>query len=147
MAYRLRNHKNPELTLGLTADTWHKIMNLAERFGWNSFKNDGHDPLEALPPLAGTFNGRPLKLQEEVRGAEMDLVILEDALNLADALEMAFLDMEPPRLPSRYFIFNEWEGERELPPSIGAIQAVIEFCRRGTFQIESFRNGHQSNGG
>jgi hypothetical protein len=66
---------------------------------------------------------------------ESQLVLLEDALNLADALDQAFLEYEPLRLPASYFLFdNGWVNGR---PSIGAILEVINFCRSGAFLVEN----------
>ncbi len=144
MIYRLQNQKYPDKTLSLTANTWHKILDLAEKFGWSPVVRGQSDHWEALLPVAGTINGRPLLVYDEAQESKLTLIIIEDALNLADCLEDAFIDLEPVRLPSRYFYFKDWGIENDLAPSIGAIQSVIDFARIGAFHIEAYRRLNQS---
>lgn len=143
IAYLLRNDKDPGAALGITIDTWNKILNLAEVHGWRPVGMVGRDFRDLNKPLAGVFLGRPLLLQEEVHREKIGFVVLEDALNLADALDRAFLAYEPDYLPAGYFFFKNQEIEDRLLPSIGAIREVIEFCKRGSFWIEPFRNSNQ----
>ena len=63
-------------------------------------------------------------------------VLLEDALNLADALDQVFLTYEPERVDwsSEYFngFFNPAPKSH---PSIGTIKTLADFCRHGAFKI------------
>jgi hypothetical protein len=145
VALRLRNQTNPRLTLSLTSDAWFGILDLAEAYGWMPMGTvhpgfwvdldlDLHSySLEALA-LAG-FN-------EAV--SERRLVLVEDALNLADALERAFLDYEPARVPSTYYLFETSDPFRPTRPSIGAILAVQDICQWGAFWIEKYYNHETS---
>jgi hypothetical protein len=81
-----------------------------------------------VPPLCGYI------------GESHSLVLFEDALNLADALEKAILAYEP-----EWKLFREW-GEvslagvalsvQKILPSLGAMDCLITFCRQGAFQIQ-----------
>ena len=66
------------------------------------------------------------------------LVLLEDALNLADALENAFMNYEPQHIPSLHYytVFGENSRSNGIQPSLGAIQGVIDLCYLGMFRIE-----------
>jgi hypothetical protein len=139
MALRLRNQKNPQLSLSLTNEAWFGVLDLAEAYGWN--------PMGTVQP--GYWIDLDLDLQgyspEIVRQktvrdltVENRLVLLEDALNLADALESAFLDYEPVRVPASYFLFEPDIPSLRLRPSIGVITAVMDFCRCGSFWIERY---------
>jgi hypothetical protein len=68
-------------------------------------------------------------------------VLFEDALNLADALEQAFLDYEPVRVPASYYLFEPEDPALRRRPGIGAMAALIDFCRQGSFWLESHRQG------
>ena len=68
-------------------------------------------------------------------------MILEDALNMADALEQAFHEYEPRRVPAWFYLFEPEEDELRLQPSIGALMAVIDFCQEGAFWVEKYRRG------
>jgi len=66
------------------------------------------------------------------------LILLEDALNLADSFEHAILNYEPKYIPSLHYytIFGENNGFNGSQPSLGAIQGVIDLCYLGMFEIE-----------
>jgi hypothetical protein len=70
---------------------------------------------------------------------ECSLVLLEDALNLADALDQAFLDYEPIRVPASFFLFDPANVALGRRPSVGAISEVRDFCRLGAFRIERYQ--------
>jgi hypothetical protein len=123
----------------MSNETWFSILELAEVYGWNPMgtlapewwlqnnpAQSGYDPNDQ--------DGRVDEREENGR----KLVILEDALNLADALELAFMEYEPERLAAFAQVSaaagEEIEGRNR--PSIGAISAVIEFSRLGSFYIE-----------
>lgn len=140
MIFTLRNQRDPTRILNLTRTAWYGLLDLADLYGWNplgvSTSNgwqdldipwDGYDSEITLTglPENPTGNGR--------------LVILEDALNLGDALEQAFFEYEPLRVPASYYLFEPENEYLRNRPSIGAISAVIEFCRLGAFWLETFR--------
>ena len=138
MAYRLKNHLDPNQMLGLTHNTWLDIVSLAKEYGWT--------PYGVIMPgqfqeheSSGTYLGVRLQVLEEEFISDSRLVVLEDALNLADALDRAFQEYEPIRLPADYFYFTRAQLERLLPPSVGAIMSVLELSRLGAFWIEPFR--------
>jgi hypothetical protein len=143
VAYRLRNQSNPKTMLGVTVDAWHKILYLAEVHGWRPLSLLGPGNRDPFHPTAGIFLGRPLILFGETHHDKIGLVVMEDALNLADALERAFMAYDPIFLPADYFYFGDHQVESRLLPGIGAITEVIEFCKLGTFWIEPFRNGNK----
>ena len=137
MSFRLRNQRVPQRTLILNIPTWYGILELAERHGWNpmgAILSEWCEPDFAAPD--GDFeNPQSWEINYWEAGR---LVLLEDALNLADALEGAYLDYEPMRLPSlrHYTCFN---GNLELERSyigIGTLQHAIQFCQLGAFYIE-----------
>jgi hypothetical protein len=68
------------------------------------------------------------------------VVVLEDALNLADALERAYLDYEPDTACS--FTEVDLPGSGKIlsrpNPAIGTIAAVVDFSRLGAFRIERY---------
>lgn len=139
MALRLRNQKNPGLTLNLTDEAWFGVLDLAEAYGWT--------PMGTVQP--GYWVDLDLDLQSYAPGLlgqaipgenlmERRLVLLEDALNLADALERAFLDYEPVRVPTYYYLFEPDNPFFNNRPSIGVILAVQDFCLHGAFWIEHY---------
>ena len=67
------------------------------------------------------------------------LVLLEDALNLVDALDRAYQAYEPAKVPASYFLFEPEDPRLRLRPSLGALAAAIDVCRQGSFSIESWR--------
>lgn len=67
------------------------------------------------------------------------LVLLEDALNLVDALDRAYQAYEPQRVPASYFLFEPDDLRLRLRPSLGALAAAIDVCRQGSFSIEPWR--------
>jgi hypothetical protein len=114
--------------------TWFGILELAEEYGWNPLGTVIPDDLDwigvdpaYLDPGIGIYWGK-----------EARLVLLEDALNLADALEEAFLKYEPVRLPSlhSFYLAGEFGETNGHPPAVGVIQILIHFCQRGAFTIE-----------
>ncbi len=138
LSYRLVNQNNPEKTLGINRQTWYGILDLAEEHGWNPMgtvqpewqaeAGDFYDPwaYERQPGLNGSYTEDPVSL-----------VLFEDALNFADALENAFSVYEPEWTWLYCFEDNPFTlPARQFKPSIGAISLVMDFCREGTFYIE-----------
>lgn len=68
------------------------------------------------------------------------LVVLEDALNLADALYRALLAYEPEwdEYPEERdsLLVNLFCTDGQLWPSLGAMELTAEFCLQGSFSIE-----------
>ena len=136
--YHLRNQKNPTQNLRLTSSAWNWILVIAEQSGWNPMgtinqsllygqafrSNDGHPDVE-------TDNGSYTPTTSR-------LVMLEDALNLMDALEQAFLAYEPILETTYRGIFRtEWdEWHEKSHPGSGILLALSDFCRFGSFWIE-----------
>jgi hypothetical protein len=126
------------MTFSMTNGTWFDILDLAEDHGWN--------PMGAVLPgqwIEPELNFSSYGILSPANGngdkEETRLVVIEDALNLADALERAFLAYEPVYLPATYFVFEPLDRDDHLPPGIGVILATIDFCRQGAFWIEARR--------
>jgi hypothetical protein len=144
VALRLRNQNDPEKVLILTMDAWFGMLDQAEEFGWNPMGT-------VLPGLWSSpetdlygydirVNGR--ENGHHGNGRHLDgrrLVLFEDALNLADALEAAFLEYEPISLPASFFYFEPRDPALNRGPGIGAIVELIDFCRTGAFWIEHYQ--------
>jgi hypothetical protein len=139
VVYRLKNEKDPNNAIHLTSETWYSILDLAEEYGWN--------PMGAVLPgqfheyeysSAGSYLGVSLNLYWNGGSDEGRLVVFEDALNMADALDQAFMEYEPLRVPASYFIFEPYDQTVPVRPSLGALSAVIEICRTGAFWIEPY---------
>ena len=138
MFYRLINLDNPSLTFGLTSSTWYGILEMAEDNGWNPMGTMPPNPDEAVLMLTGLSSIGTHEWSGEYWGDEGGLVLFEDALNLADALEHALLNYEPQFIPSLHYytIFGENNGYNRHQPGLGAIQGTIDLCYLGTFKIE-----------
>lgn len=115
---------------------WYDILDLAEAYGWNPLGTVPDEWYSHALDLHGDSFDEQDRWYTNSDGAR--LVLLEDALNLADALERAFLADEPPG--SSYSPENTPPGRADplsrLQPGIGAISAVLDFCRLGAFWIE-----------
>ncbi len=139
MYYRLRNQKNPNNTLILTRGAWHRFLEMARQAGWNPMGTVHPDLMLGLSSIydeiysIGDFdNGTYTPVDSR-------LVMLDDALNLMDALERAFMAFEPRRV-SAYSSFYRTERDRLLEwarPGIGTMLELAEFCRSGSFFIEN----------
>ncbi|MCU0489541.1 MAG: hypothetical protein MUE67_11400 [Anaerolineales bacterium] len=140
MAVTLRNQRQPSRILNLTHTAWFGILELADLYGWTPIGSLVFDDWQDLEiPLDGydyelSAFGSPDEPADLGR-----LVILEDALNLADALDQAFFEYEPLRVPPSYYLFEPASELLRNRPSIGAIAEVIEFCRLGAFWVEPYR--------
>jgi hypothetical protein len=122
----------------VTKRTWYDLLETALENGWN--------PLGVARPdwwmLPGEdLFGEPGELPGDgYTGEKHGLVLFEDALNLADALERAIADYEP-----EWTRFQEWGGvalsgvtlsiEKAIP-SLGAMGCLVDFCRMGAFHIQ-----------
>lgn len=139
MSYQLRNQEDPNKTLRMSKEAWHSVLDLAEEYGWNprgtvlpdwwlksDLSPDGFDPFDPE-----SWDGGYTPNSDR-------LVLLEDALNLADALEQAFIEYDPELAPSviHVSLSNPASVVEQVRPSIGAIIAATDFCRLGAFLIE-----------
>ena len=138
MAIRITNQRDPTRTLILTDATWHALLDLAEDYGWNPFGPVlpwQWDPLEL--DLTGFTPGDPMYGYPEESGNGQRLVVLDDALNLADALEEAFLDYEPQRVPASFYLFAP--DQESTSVSLGALTETLAICQLGAFWIEEYQ--------
>ena len=146
MAVLLRNQRNPNLSLILTTDTWLGILDLAAAYQWNalgtilpgswhSLEYSLGDYLPGAPAAADGFpNGSHAYKDDNAR-----LVGVDDALNLSDALDRAFLDYEPRRLRASTLLYAIEDPAVDRRPSIGAITETRVFCRNGAFWVEQYQ--------
>jgi hypothetical protein len=134
VAFLLRNQRDPHINVILTHQAWLSVLDLAEAYGWKPFGTilPGHWP--ALEFSSGDY----LPFAENYTDSG-ELVALDDALNLADALEEAFLAYEPRRLRGTTLLYAIEDPAVDLRPSIGAISAVFVLSRLGAFWIEPYR--------
>lgn len=133
MSFRLRNQKNPALTLTLSAQAWFGVLELAQAYDWI--------PMGTV--FAGLEQTRAIPGEEDPWGwdytpEDIRLVLLEDALNLADALQRAYHDQEPGEAwySAGLFMQTLAAPPDEFQPAIGVIQQTLAFCRQGAFLIE-----------
>jgi hypothetical protein len=136
VSYRLVNQRNPSKRLSLSTNAWYISLESAENSGWN--------PMGAVPEaidesetisLDHYWYIQELDTQAYISG-EGSTVLLEDALNLADALDRAFLTFEPERVDWSLEYFNGlFNPTPKLHPSIGTIKTLADFCRQGAFRI------------
>ena len=139
MAIRLRNEKDPQRLLNLAVSAWWGILELALDYNWN--------PMGAALPgqwhlevhMDSYYPSGALDWWGSGHDGQSRLVLLEDALNLADALEHAFRQYEPARLPASYFLFEPDDPALRWRPGIGALLAVIDFCRSGAFWVQRYQ--------
>ena len=138
MSFRLQNQNDPNRILSVSEEAWYGILDLAEDYGWNpmgtmpegwldlDFFSRWDEPDES-DPWAGSYTPN-----------DQRLVVIEDSLNLADALELAFLEYEPERVQSlvEISLAGRLIRKSDPRPGIGAIMAVMEFCRYGAFWID-----------
>ena len=165
MAVRIRNFKQSHRTIGLSTPTWSEILKLALRNGWQPF---GSVPPETATmdfvlsgistqnwedetawqeeetavhnPSAILISYLPfLPENGHTQSETIRLVLLEDALNFADALDKAYQAYEPVRVPASFFLFEPEDPAFGRRPSLGALAAALEVCRQGSFSIEPWR--------
>ena len=139
MSFRLQNQNDQNRVLIFSEEAWYGILDLAQGYGWNpmgTMPADGwldldfsmlwEDPDE-MDPGEGSYTPN-----------ECRLVVIEDALNLADALELAFLEYEPERIESlvEISLAGKLIRRSDPRPGVGTLMAVLEFCRFGAFWID-----------
>lgn len=139
MSFRLRNQNFPDQVLCMTNGAWFDIISLAEDYGWNPM---GAVNEELTLGLVGGFSEISLDRPDFRAGSYTaengSLVLMDDALNLADALERAFIESDPqPSLDYLPIYTDGWEQTNgSLRAGIGVILAVKDFCQLGAFSFE-----------
>jgi hypothetical protein len=130
--YRLSCHKDPARSLTLSRAAWMWLLHSASQAGWNPMGTITQEMLYGLSAggmdeAGGTYTP-----------AGRRLVMLEDALNLMDALERVFVDYDHPLSAYAGIYTTEWDDllKGNPRPGIGSLLAVAELCRAGSFLIE-----------
>lgn len=141
MAIRLRNEKDMSKALYLATSAWQGILELAMDYGWNPMGTRAGDLDISLVwrPVISVDAYFPaieyMQRSRESNGWDR-LVLLDDALNLADALQEAFLRVEPVRVPATYFLFEPEDESPRSRPGIGTLLAVMDLAYLGAFRVE-----------
>ena len=138
MSFVLRNHNNQTRRIGLSSLTWYGILQMAEDYGWNPMGTVSAYPTAVNDTLPWSFLGLPEEIPGEYWENETRLVLFEDALNLADALEIALNQYKPQFLPclSVFALQDSIYNGSGSQPSIGSLRLVADFCLSGSFYIE-----------
>jgi len=138
VSFLLCNHTDQTRRIGLNILTWYSILQMAEDNGWNPMGTvkDYQDAI--IDTLPWDFPVLPEEQPGEYWDDETRLVLFEDALNLADALEYALDQYQPQFLPclSVYALQDSLLNSNGSQPSIGALRLVADFCQLGSFYIE-----------
>lgn len=134
MSFRLINLSDPEKTIRMNNHAWYGILELAEDYGWQ--------PMGTVMPewLSGGQSSNDGSVEElgDYWSVNHRMVVLEDALNMGDALETAFVEYEPVHLRSLQALFESevFANAHRHPPGIGVIKLLASFCHHGAFYIE-----------
>lgn len=138
MSFLLCNYNDQTRRIGLSSLTWYGILQMAEENGWNPMGTVSAHPAAITETLPWSFPGLPEEIPGEYWEIEARLVLFEDALNLADALDVALGQYQPQYLPclSVFALQDNIFNGNESQPSIGALQLVSDFCQLGSFYIE-----------
>jgi len=138
MPVLLRNQRNPKLHLILTVETWVGLLDLAVAYKWNALGTVLPGYWHSLEYSLGDYLPEELDAQNSTGETPARLVVVDDALNLADSLDQAFLDYEPRRLRGTTLLYSIEDPAVDRRPSIGAISETSSFCRSGAFWIELY---------
>jgi len=138
VAIRLCNEKDPRQMLHLALSAWWGILELALDYDWQPLGAAIPGRIHAEVYIESYYPGIALEGWEYAHNGHSRLVLLEDALNLADALEQAFRQYEPVRLPASFFLFEPEDPALHWRPGIGALLAVVDFCRSGAFWVQRY---------
>jgi hypothetical protein len=87
------------------------------------------------------YSGDPLYGYPEENGSGQRLVVLDGALNLADALQEAFIDYEPQRVTASFYLFAPDDGSSI---SVGALSETLAICQLGAFWVEEYGRIHNT---
>jgi hypothetical protein len=127
-------------TIQLNTRTWYAVLDLAEQHGWNPMGTVQPEWLAGVADWLGSALPQPVDLTPDGYTPEVSrMVLLEDALNLADALERAFLAYEPRGHNGFSLVerteWDDWLGNGTRP-AVGVILVLVDFLRAGAFRIE-----------
>jgi hypothetical protein len=137
--YRLRNQKDPNYSLILTRSAWHRFLEMARQAGWNPMGTVHPDLMVGLSSIYEEIYSVGDHDNGTYTPKDSRQVMLDDALNLGDALDRAFLTFEPQAV-SAYASFYRKEEDRIREwsrPGIGTLLELVDFCRSGSFFIEN----------
>ena len=157
MGYRLTNQNDPNIILSLSALAWYCLLEQAEEYGWHPMGTVALSEMEDINAfsIAGEesqfswIDDEPeysSSLQWSYTYPEPRVVLIEDALNLHEALGRAFMAYEPEwtwnyddlfTLDQLMFPGFIREAKRSKP-SIGALTSLIDFCQLGSFTVNPF---------
>ncbi len=140
---RLRSLQHPSISLSMTQPAWHELLELAEVYGWNPL-GSAWPGLGSLLDLdadiyrAGSHSpvGR-LAWDAELALEACSVITREDALSMREALDQAFLEVEPQRVPASYYLFEPDDAHLRWRPGVGVLAALADFCRLGSFTVEA----------
>lgn len=146
MSVRLRSENDYSNTLCLNSRAWQSMLDLAGAYGWSPLGTVRPDVLSGLLSFDREIEENADDNNRLASGLALGsysprtdrMVLLEDALNLADALERAFLERDPRRRhPAGIVYLSDWEaGPGDVLPGMSVMHAVVEMCRQGPFWIE-----------
>lgn len=140
MSFRLSGEHETLPTLQLNTRTWYQVLDLAEEHGWNPMGTVQPEWLAGVADWLGSQLPDPVDASSDGYTPEVSrMVLLEDALNMADALERAFLAYEPRGRNGHSLAhrteWDDWFGNGSHP-AVGVIVVLVEFLRAGAFRIE-----------
>lgn len=140
MSYRLSRESETASTIQLNTRTWYQVLDLAEENGWNPMGTVQPEWLAGVADWMGSQLPEPVDLSDNSYTPEVSrTVLLEDALNMADALERAFLAYEPQGRNGHNSAYrtewDDWFGNGSRP-AVGVIVVLVDFLRTGPFRIE-----------
>lgn len=138
VSFLLCRYNNQTQRIGLSTQTWYGILQMAEENGWIPMGTVNDHEAEIIDPASLAYIELPELLPGEYWAEETRLVLIEDALNLADALDAALHQYRPHFLPclAVYALQDSLLNSNGSQPSIGALQLVADFCAMGSFYIQ-----------
>jgi hypothetical protein len=148
MSVRLRSETDYNHTISLNGRAWQSMLDLAGTYGWSPMGTVRPEILSGLTIFDREIEENADDSSRLASGLALGsyaprtdrMVLLEDALNLADALDRAFVEREPARRHQGGIVYlSDWEAEAsDVLPGLGVMQAVVEMCRQGPFWIELY---------
>lgn len=138
VSFLLCSYNDQTQRIRLSTQTWYGILQMAEENGWIPMGTVNDHQAAIIDPVPLVYLELPELLPGEYWADETRLVLFEDALNLADALEAALYQYRPQFLPclAVYALQDSLLNSNGSQPSIGALQLVADFCAFGSFYIQ-----------
>jgi len=147
VSYQLINKSNPEKVLEIKNWAWYRLLDMAEAHGWIPMGTVMEDRLYGQFLSGDGYRPRQMPfddllfddfLESGYTGQSVRLVLIEDALNLGDALERAYIDYQPIRSIEHLGTYypGVYETANSYIPGIGVIDVVSNFCFEGAFYIK-----------